>query len=210
MDIHPPERPIRSVRDFLLQIFTITCGIVIALGMEEAVQAHRDAVLRDQSRAQFAAEIAANTARIDTAEQQNAKDEAWLMTALKGFDERLRHQPHGAPESPTAPRSFPQMQAAAWQTALATRAIAQFDFAQVQALATAYERQTAFNDFAVRAREQYVGIAAYGDIDSLTDEELRAGSGQLIEALGYLVSMAHIEADLKSVYANAQTQLGRK
>lgn len=31
MDIHPPHHPIRSVRDFLLQSFTVTCGIIIAL-----------------------------------------------------------------------------------------------------------------------------------------------------------------------------------
>jgi hypothetical protein len=44
MEIHAPERPIESVRDFAMHIAVVTCGILIALGLEgvrEAIHNHR-------------------------------------------------------------------------------------------------------------------------------------------------------------------------
>jgi hypothetical protein len=44
MEIHAPERPIESVRDFALHIAVVTCGILIALGLEgvrETIHNHR-------------------------------------------------------------------------------------------------------------------------------------------------------------------------
>ena len=38
MEIHPPEKPIHTVRDFLLQLMTITAGILIALSLEGAIE----------------------------------------------------------------------------------------------------------------------------------------------------------------------------
>jgi hypothetical protein len=43
MDIHAPERPIESFKDFALHIAVVTCGILIALGLEgvrESVHNH--------------------------------------------------------------------------------------------------------------------------------------------------------------------------
>ena len=43
MEIHAPERPINSIKDFALHIAIVTCGILIALGLEgirEAVHNH--------------------------------------------------------------------------------------------------------------------------------------------------------------------------
>jgi hypothetical protein len=65
MDIHPPEHPIRSVRDFLVQMFTVTCGIIIALGLEALVTWRSDASLASVTRADFRAEISENLANLE-------------------------------------------------------------------------------------------------------------------------------------------------
>ena len=47
MEIHKPKAA-HSFRDFLIEIGTIVCGILIALGLEQAVEAvHRDAEIRE-------------------------------------------------------------------------------------------------------------------------------------------------------------------
>ena len=38
MDVHPPHHPIATKRDFFLHLFTITCGLLIALGLEGLVE----------------------------------------------------------------------------------------------------------------------------------------------------------------------------
>ncbi len=38
MDVHPPHEPIRSWKDFLLHLLTITIGLLIALALEAAVE----------------------------------------------------------------------------------------------------------------------------------------------------------------------------
>jgi len=50
VDLHVPEGPIRSLKDFLLHIVIVTIGILIALGLENTREACRAAV-GDQSHA---------------------------------------------------------------------------------------------------------------------------------------------------------------
>jgi hypothetical protein len=43
LDVHPPEHPAHSWRDFFIHIGTICLGLLIAIGLEQAVEAlHRD------------------------------------------------------------------------------------------------------------------------------------------------------------------------
>ena len=42
MEVHPPEHPIHTWRDFLIHIATIVVGLLIAIGLEQSVEAlHR-------------------------------------------------------------------------------------------------------------------------------------------------------------------------
>ncbi len=48
MEVHPPHQPIHTVRDFLLHIFTITIGLLIALGLEaESAILHGKSTLQE-------------------------------------------------------------------------------------------------------------------------------------------------------------------
>ncbi|MGA2778887.1 MAG: hypothetical protein ABSF94_15130 [Steroidobacteraceae bacterium] len=48
MDVHPPQHPIHSLKDFLLHLLTITIGLLIALSLEAAVEAaHHRHLVRD-------------------------------------------------------------------------------------------------------------------------------------------------------------------
>jgi hypothetical protein len=48
VDVHPPHHPIRSWKEFLLHLVTITVGLLIALALEAAVEAaHHRHIVRD-------------------------------------------------------------------------------------------------------------------------------------------------------------------
>ena len=48
MEVHPPEHPIHTWRDFFIHIATIVVGLLIAIGLEQTVEAvHRHGELRE-------------------------------------------------------------------------------------------------------------------------------------------------------------------
>jgi hypothetical protein len=60
LDVHPPHEPIRSWKDFLLHLLTITIGLFIALSLEAAVEAmHYRHIVRD-AKVNLRREIAQN------------------------------------------------------------------------------------------------------------------------------------------------------
>ncbi|MGA7155807.1 MAG: hypothetical protein WBY53_03105 [Acidobacteriaceae bacterium] len=72
MDIHAPEGPVHSLKDFAMHILIVTIGILIALGLEgvrEMVSAHRLVV---EARENFRGEIAFDHEHM-TLEMENVK-----------------------------------------------------------------------------------------------------------------------------------------
>jgi len=57
MDLHPPGGPVRSVKDFFVHIGVVTLGILIALGLEQLVEAHHRANLAKIAVAGFRREL---------------------------------------------------------------------------------------------------------------------------------------------------------
>jgi len=48
LDVHPPEHPAHTWRDFIIHIATIAVGLLIAIGLEQTVEAiHRAHERRD-------------------------------------------------------------------------------------------------------------------------------------------------------------------
>ena len=60
MDVHPPHGPIRSLKDFILHLLTITIGLLIALALEAAVQSLHHRHMVTEARANLAREIVEN------------------------------------------------------------------------------------------------------------------------------------------------------
>lgn len=64
MDIEGPHKPIESVKDFFLHLFTITIGILIALTLEALVHDHHEKALVRESVVSLDAEVQANQAKL--------------------------------------------------------------------------------------------------------------------------------------------------
>jgi hypothetical protein len=208
MDIRKPKHPIRSVREFLLEIFTVTCGIVIALSLQGLVESRRDARLVRDTRQDFAAELAENLQKTQAVHDEAAADEAWIHAALAYGAARLKHDTSKTLEDPGS-RRFVVLRNSAWETAQATQAIRLLRFDAARALAAAYNDQAALNEISARARDQWLGIAAADDVADLSDAEVRAAMGQLRVSYAYTASMAGLEARLIDEYNVAQKAIKR-
>jgi hypothetical protein len=209
MDIHPPEHPIRSLRDFGMAILTVTCGIIIALGLESALQSRHDRALADSAREEFRAEITENRHNIEAQIQASAPVLEWMKNTLDAGTARLAHKPYKLTALGTS-RGFPRLPQTAWDTALATQAIAHLRFAEVRALSNVYSKQTAVNDVIARARDQWIALASYGDLADLEaapDATIRRGLGDLSVAYSYTATIVDSEKHLLDSYVVALTAL---
>jgi hypothetical protein len=210
MDIHPPEHPIRSLRDFLVQIFTVTVGIIIALGLEGLVTWRSDVALARAARADFTAELTANVEKISNQLPGMKSDMSWMTATISWGEAKLKHQTNKPePASPDG-RSFVVMANAAWDTALATQAIHHLRFTEARSLATAYTGQKVMNDMTLRAEDQWIGLAAFsGDAQSLSDADERAGLAALRIAATYTQSLINLEQRVMAQQKAALAELAK-
>ncbi len=208
MDIHPPEHPIRSLRDFAVQIFTVTCGIVIALALDGFVTSRHEAHLLRETRQDFSAEISDCIEKLQNVHALVDHDTKWMQATLDWGDRRLKHQPGKAPDFPDG-RSFTVLPVSAWTTAQATQVLPLMRFSELRALAKAYNGGVAFNELSSRAREQWIGMAKFGDLDGLTDDQVRAGMSEMRVTLVYTYSLAAFEEKLMAEYRDAQREIAR-
>jgi cell division protein FtsB len=80
LDVHPPHEPIRSWRDFLLHLATITIGLLIAVALEAGVEELHYRHIVAAARANLRREITENHATY-----------AQNLQSLEADQERLKH-----------------------------------------------------------------------------------------------------------------------
>ena len=83
MDIHPPHGAFRSFREFVLQLVTITAGVLIALSLEGLLTWREHSLLVEEARTAIRQEIADNSKEL--AGELGAKHErdAQITSALE-------------------------------------------------------------------------------------------------------------------------------
>ena len=207
MEITPPEHPIRSWREFLSHILTVTCGILIALGLEQMVELHRAHTLAGHARADFRAELANNREKIEATRASDHANGDWLASLTAYGEARLKpnHPKLGDPKGPPATeRTFVMLPTSAWEVAVATQAVNQLDFGEARALSAAYNRIAVLNGLSAQARSQWIELSGWRGSDpaTLSDGDLRT----LLRILYVGFAYAHsLEARDTSVLAAIDT-----
>jgi len=191
MDLHVPEAPIRSVKDFLLHIGIVTVGILIALGLEQLVEArHRVHVASDAVHS-FRDEL-----RDDREQVREVLDAMPKLRAT--IDEEIaRLDGPPARGSPRATIHYPGVyldlvSSASWDTAIATQALTELPYASVKPYAEAYGVLRLFLDAERSGLDAWESLRRFGsDPAALSPEQRRALVEQLrrYESHTYLIEM---------------------
>ena len=174
MDIDVPHHPIESRRDFFIHLFTITCGLLIALSMEGCVEWMHHRALVHEARTNIRRELADNRKATEEDIQNIQKDEAGFEQNLKA-ERRLRDGPKNVHNSVGASFIWSATSDAAWRTARDTGALAYMPYAEIQRYADVYGQQEITNAVAVQLfRQQTEAIAPLfteEDPSTLTKDE---------------------------------------
>jgi hypothetical protein len=157
MEFHLPE-PIRNLKDFFYHLGIVTLGILIALGLEQIVDAHHRTKIGRSSMESFRRELLDNRDRVNeilaTLPKSRAQIDAQIAQVAALGD--------GAAKAPV-PIDYPDlhfllMSSAAWDTAIATQALYYIPAEDAKRFSRAY------GAFAVFMNEERTGVAAWQDL----------------------------------------------
>ncbi len=202
MDVDPPEKPIKSLKDFAVHIMTVTIGILIALGLDALVGAYHHHVLIEHARADFRAEITQNRAKLmlNATESQAVKQE---LEGLIAYGQAKLANQSGMPPTIYPTRTYIVLTATAWETANATQAFLYLPFGETREISTAYSRQQVFNTMEAHAVEQYFSLAGLGDPKDIAGADVKPALEKVTIAYAYLMSLQAMRGQLVQDYDRA-------
>ena len=139
MDIHPPQGPVGSLKEFGIHIAIVTVGILIALTLEGLIETAHDASLVRETRHNFQAELTGDRKHALLELARDREIHAALDQLVADLPGMLKTQPQQIKERLAKIRTSGYfLPAQAWETALSTGALAHMPPDEVQRYSLTY------------------------------------------------------------------------
>jgi len=207
LEIEGPQSPIHSFRDFGIHIATVTIGILIALGLESLLEAHRNHVLVEHARQDFRTEFRNNRAALIKDLKAAEATKAELLGLIQYGQSRLAGKTATLPQLSSV-RSFTQVHSTAWETATATQAVIHLPFQEAGLISSAQSKQVFYNALESRAEDEWFELAAFGDPRTIPADQIAPALQKVRIAYAYLTSEEDAEQQLIAAYDKALAKLG--
>jgi hypothetical protein len=180
MEIHGPEGPTNSFKDFLIHIVIVTIGILIALGLEgirETIYVHR--VVRD-ARENFHVELVGNRRNLD----RELKNDSEMLAQLDGIIAdlpKLRKDP--AELRARVAKLYPSgyfFSSSRWESALSTGALGHMSVDEVNQYAEVNFLVHAYTTLESQANTDWQKLEAFFSAnENPTQQEMNTGVEKL-------------------------------
>jgi hypothetical protein len=208
MEVHPPHKPIHSIKEFMVHLLAITIGLLIALGLEASVEwLHHRHLARD-ARENIFQEMRAN-------QQDAVRQLSALPAEEKRLDEILSlvdNAQHGRPEKPIGGFTWTSvlLRDSAWNAASSTGAIAFMDYGEVKGYSQLYAVQKLLNSFQDRyfeeRHEMNVLLERMQKEGKLSDDEFESGKRAILSARLTAVELNELDSLLNDNYTKSLSQ----
>jgi hypothetical protein len=203
IDIQPPEHGIHGKRDFLVHLFTITIGLLIALGLENAVEFLHHRHQRDEAQATIRRELSDNRTALIDARKRLLVEQQDLTRILHFLQARSAGKP-ADPHGLLLRYEGEPYGLAAWKTASATGVLNYMDYDQVQTYATAYQLQEQYDAMQVTVLNDYLELESFVvdgvKPEDLTPEDVKAAIPDVRESLAHLIGLTDVGTGLLQSY----------
>jgi hypothetical protein len=152
MEIHPPHHTISTWRDFFVHMGTICLGLLIAIGLEQSVEAFHRAQERHELRE--ALDRDSREAIVDAGRSETYADAriAWILARIKEVQAALASHATLAPENPLHTGGFDVAEDPAFQAAKSSGALALLSQEDIRA----YSEADWVNVYLLKAYDEYV------------------------------------------------------
>jgi hypothetical protein len=208
LDVHPPEGKMHGFKDFALHLFTITVGLLIALGLEGCVERIHQHHLRDEADQNLRQEIRDNAKDLATTRTAVEGEKKNLVEVLKFLQARSENKPYDIHQI-SLNFTTSTLSDASWRTATATGSLNFMDYTRVQQFASAYQEQELFTRLQLETIDNYLQLqsyVAYGfDPNKVTPEEAKSAVPDVRRTLTHLVAMDQVAEVTREAYDKALT-----
>ena len=206
LDVHPPHEPVHGIRDFLLHLLTITVGLLIALGLENAAEAwhHRhqrhkaDEIIRQEIR-----DNGRDLATVHAAIASETENLHGILDFLQARSEGRTYDIHKL----TLSYSQNTLSDASWSTAAATGILSYMGYEHVQSYARAYQLQAQFVALERESLQDFLELQSYVvykfDPAKLTPADATAAMKDVRRAVAHLEATDQIGEQLRKDYEAA-------
>jgi hypothetical protein len=199
MEIHTPDKPIHSKKEFMFHMFTVVLGILIALALDGLVTwAHHKMLVRE-ARARIATEL-----------RHNQETVAKALPEIKARGQQLQHIVSAIDELEKTHKiknqrlefdfSSYELYSTAWKTASVSGAVTYMDYEELKNYTDAYDDQQDFTTL------QNLAFPIVGELFAamqvLNRDISRVPSSKLDEIQRQAVRLLSIEQSLESEIAS--------
>jgi hypothetical protein len=203
LDVHPPHEKMHGFKDFLLHLFTITIGLLIALGLEGCVEHWKQTELKKDADAKLRQEILDNSKEIALVRKANASEQANLKRILDYLSARKKNQPYDTSQI-RLDFTLGDLKSASWKTAAATGALGFMEYDQVQRYAAVYQLQDkylALQDQTIDGFLELQSHVIYGfDPQKITPADAASAEVDTRRALVHLTAMDQVATGVAMEY----------
>jgi hypothetical protein len=203
LDVHTPPTRLEGIKDFLLHIFTITVGLLIALGLENAMDRHQKTELRHEAEANLRQEVLDNKRKLADAQPVLKAEEKTLKIALDFLAAKEAGKPYALPGIDLG-FSIRSLNDASWRTASVTGALALMDYQEAQGYAATYQLQEQLMQLQTETLNDFLAMQSYVvygfDPDKVTPATAAAAEVDVRRALAHLEAMEQVAAGMSVVY----------
>jgi hypothetical protein len=203
LDVHPPHGEMHGVRDFLLHLFTITVGLLIALALEGCAERWHHRELRKEADANLRLEIQDNARELSQAQMAIAKEQTNLQHALEFLEARKANRSYDS-HGIRLDLTIGDLSDASWKTAAATGALSYMEYDHAQRYATLYQLQDRFTALQTQTINNFLQLQSdviYGfDPDKVTPQDAAAAEPDVRRTLATLTGMGQIGKAVSAEY----------
>lgn len=140
LDVHFPHGKLHGLRDFLLHLFTITVGLLIALGLEGCVERLHHRHLVHEAETGMQREIAGNAKGMPALRQQVSSERKELEANLAVL-QAIKDAPAARHDKFSVTFRMQSFDDVTWKTAQTTGAFALMPYADANSYSTIYSTQ---------------------------------------------------------------------
>ena len=146
IDVHPPGKAISNASEFFLHLFTITIGLLIAVGIEAGVERHEHHELALQARQTMTAEIRHNAGTVAEALADITREQQKNNDTLANLQKVQLNPNDPSADNFNLDLSFNILgfEDTAWRTAQATGALGFMPYAESNRYSDIYDAEQTF------------------------------------------------------------------
>ena len=201
-EVHAPEHPFTSLKQFLFHILTISMGVLVALAADAGVERIHRHELIEETKGAFASQIEDNRKAVAEYNKASGESAASLGRAIQVVDtdftaakENLR----------TAPHDFLDLDTGSWEPAVATGALNYMKIGQVRTYSQIHETELELNKLSHENEDVWLQMAEFNEQASEADKsDIKDIKKLMRKAEIYAKWIGHREQELLSLYDQAE------